>query len=442
MISRRPRHVGSGWDDARSWFGGAPQLGRQPWPRGGAQQQPFYFLAQIDFAEVKREIAGREIPSALPDGALAFFIGAGSEEYECTVVHVPHSELGEPTELPVDARAVFEPDGDMFPAKFDDSAPRLFPRWPVDITALEIEPPVVDQDADEDTIREAEDEAEGLAWFAALVKRHLIPRQYFFKADHVYKLIGDVERRFWWHSAHYYLACLRRAVRGPGYVELYQRNLGFARDRLERLRPIDVAGVSMPLGFQSNEPNAELKKAEDEVTRYETQLVEVKKRAVEFERFVSDVASWVPATDPWEPMPPEAVEILVSTFERGRTAFGNYPDFHRPFQFDDLETATLVALATADDRAYATMPEKMRTLINTQYLLPTGSWRHQMFGRGVDIQGNAALENEGNVMLLQLVYDDMLHWDFGDMGAFQFWIPPDDLARANWAAVRLTFECH
>ena len=127
MISRRPRHVGSGWDDARSWFGGAPQLGGQPWPRGDAQQTPFYFLAQIDVAEVGREIARCGIPPALPDGALAFFIGPGSEEYECTVMHVPRSELGEPTALPLDARAVFEPDGDMFPAEFDESAPRLFP---------------------------------------------------------------------------------------------------------------------------------------------------------------------------------------------------------------------------------------------------------------------------------------------------------------------------
>jgi len=45
-------------------------------------------------------------------------------------------------------------------------------------------------------------------------------------------------------------------------------------------------------------------------------------------------------------------------------------------------------------------------------------------------------------MLLQLVYDDMMHWDFGDMGAFQFWISPDELAHGNWAAVRVTFEGH
>jgi uncharacterized protein YwqG len=65
-----------------------------------------------------------------------------------------------------------------------------------------------------------------------------------------------------------------------------------------------------------------------------------------------------------------------------------------------------------------------------------------MFGRGVDIQGNAAAENEGNLLLLQLMYDDMIGWQFGDMGAYQFWISPDDLLRGNWNGVGLTFECH
>lgn len=41
-------------------------------------------------------------------------------------------------------------------------------------------------------------------------------------------------------------------------------------------------------------------------------------------------------------------------------------------------------------------------------------------------------------MLLQLVYDEMMHRKFGDIGAYQFWIPPDDLAQGNWAAMRLT----
>ncbi len=39
-------------------------------------------------------------------------------------------------------------------------------------------------------------------------------------------------------------------------------------------------------------------------------------------------------------------------------------------------------------------------------------------------------------MLLQPTYDDMMFWDFGDNGAYQFWISPEDLARRNWSAVR------
>ena len=412
MISRRAREVGSEWNNARSWLGGAPELGRQAWPRGGPRHAPFYFLAQIDLAEVQREIG-----SSLPDGALAFFIGAGAEEYECAVVHVPRSELGERTAPPADAPAVLVPDSDIFPTTFDDDDPRLFPRWPVDITALKIEPLTLAEDADEDDVREAEDQAQ-----VAAVNRQFTRRQFFFKAYHAYEQLGDVEHRFWWHGAHYYLACLRTTLRHSTHVELCRRDVELARSKLAR------------------SPNDELKKAQDEVTRCETRLAEVQQRAADFERFVREVAEWVPAKDPWELMSLEAVETLRSTFERGKTAFGQHPRFHRPHSFDDLETEMLVALATADDRAYAGMPEAMRNLINTHYLLPSSGW-HQMFGRGVDIQGNAALDNEGNVMLLQLVYDDMVQWRFGDMGAFQFWIPPEDLASGNWSAVRVTFEC-
>lgn len=381
IISRRARESGAEWDEARSWFGGAPKLGRQEWPRGGPHDAPFYFLAQIDLAEVQREIGSSP---TLADGALAFFVGTADGKDEGTVVHVPRSELREYTAPPADAPAVLVPDSDIFPTTFNDGDPRLFPRWPVDITALKIELPTLAAGADEDEVREAEDQAQ-----VAAVNRQFVRRQFFFKAYHAYEQLGDVERPFWWHAAHYYLTCLRTTLRLPSFVQLRQRE---------------------------------------------------EQRAADFERFVHEVAEWVPVKDLWELMPLEAVETLKSTFARGKAAFGDHPRFHRPHSFDDIETEMLVALATADDRAYAEMPEPMRNLINTRYLLPSSGW-HQMFGRGVDIQGNAAIDNEGNVMLLQLVYDDMVQWRFGDMGAYQFWIPPEELAGGNWSAVRVTFEC-
>ena len=120
VISRRPRHIGgSGWDDAQSWFGGKPQLGRQPWPRGGARQTPFYFVAQIDLAEVGREVGRAGGVASLADGALAFFIGLDQKGRSTgAVVHVPRSELGESTDPPVDAPAVLDRAGGVFPSTF------------------------------------------------------------------------------------------------------------------------------------------------------------------------------------------------------------------------------------------------------------------------------------------------------------------------------------
>jgi hypothetical protein len=351
-------------------------------------------VAQIDLAEVGREVARCGAPHPLPDGALAFFIGSGGEEYDSPVVHVPRAGLGEPTAPPPDAPAAFELWGEIFPATYSPEAPRLFPRWPVDVTSIGVDPEVP-PDADEaDAL-----EAIGAAQVAA-VDRLFTRRQYFFTAKEAYKLVGETARRFWWHSAHHYAACLRAALRhAPRRIQARRQHLGAAR------------------------------------------AAELELNAAEFEYFVREVTDWARGTNPWELMPPEAVTTLATTFERGRTAFAEFTRFYTPYALDDLETETLLALATADDRAYATLPEAVRELINTRYLLPTGNW-HQMFGLGVDIQTNAACENEGNVMLLQLVYDDMMHWQFGDMGAFQFWIPPDDLARGNWAAARMTFECH
>lgn len=413
IISRQPRRVGSdsGWYNAPSWFGGKPQLGEQPWPRIGARQTPFYFVAQINLAEVAREVGRFDKPVPWPDGALAFFIGIGDDGYNTgCVVHIPRSQLGVPTEPPADARAVLNPNGDIFPATFYDESPRLFPYWPVDVTAPEVEP-IVESDPDDDDEEEQYDKER--AALGVAIMRRFFRRQFSLNADHVYKLLGaDVPRMFWWHSAQYYAACLRRALHDiPRHLEERRRDLEAARSRLAGLRPTGV----LELVWRSKPTGEEAKRMEDYVARLETQLPEFESLLPEFEHFVQDVSDWAQGKDPWEFMSPEAVEKLASTVERGRKVFDEFTRYFTPKYLDYLETETLLALSTADDRAYATMPEALRALINRQYLLPSSVW-HQMFGRGVDIQSNAAEENEGNVMLLQLVYDDMMHWKFGDIG--------------------------
>jgi hypothetical protein len=140
-------------------------------------------------------------------------------------------------------------------------------------------------------------------------------------------------------------------------------------------------------------------------------------------------------------MRPADIEQLDERIKRVREEFKDF-DSYVPHRREDLETSTLLAMASADERGYAALPEPVRRFINRDCLLPSGGW-HQMFGRGIEIQGDScAMREEGYVMLLQLTYDDLMHWGFGDNGCYQFWISPADLAQRNWAAAKMTFECH
>jgi hypothetical protein len=50
--------------------------------------------------------------------------------------------------------------------------------------------------------------------------------------------------------------------------------------------------------------------------------------------------------------------------KRAREEFNDFAHYATPNRREDLENATLVAMATADDRGYAALPESVRTLIN------------------------------------------------------------------------------
>jgi hypothetical protein len=160
-----------------------------------------------------------------------------------------------------------------------------------------------------------------------------------------------------------------------------------------------------------------------------------------FERFAAEVAIWTQGRDPWALLDSSDAEQLAALFGRARDDFDEYTRFCLPYSLDDLFTRTLIELCTADDTAYATMPSPLRQLVNEKYLLPVGH-AHQMFGQAIDIQGGAAEEADTNYLLLRLNNDDMMHWGFGDAGAYHFFISPDALANRNWASGRMIFECH
>jgi hypothetical protein len=375
------------------------------------------FVAQIDLAELAARAGGTTLPTR---GALAFFVDGGGERDAGAVVHVPQADAHASTRPPSDAPAALNANGEVFPETSEPSDPRAFPYWPVDLTAL----PISD---------DAEEEQR-----TAAVNQHFTRRQYFLTAAVAFKTLGDAEKPYWWHAAHSYAGSLRLVLRLiPHMLRLRQSTAETLRAKVNGLKP---RGPAAWLGLVPEAKRDSLRKAQEELARAEARLAELAQRTLPFERFVQEVSDWVAGKDPRRLMARPDIERLIATYKRGSTEFKDFR-LGIPSGFDGLETAALLAVATGDDETYATLPKPVQTLINDEYLLPTGNW-HQMFGKGVEIQGNAAAENEGNVMLLQLIYDDMIGWRFGDMGAYQFWISPEDLQRRNWGAVRLTFECH
>ena len=162
---------------------------------------------------------------------------------------------------------------------------------------------------------------------------------------------------------------------------------------------------------------------------------------VAFQGLVRDTRSWVADRDPWSQMSTDDAAHMHAVMERIKHEFKTLVQFRMPLSLENFETRTLILLASGNHEAYATLPDAARSRINKDYCLPVGGGRHQMFGVPMSIQDNAVLDNSGRHLLLQLCFDDLMCWSFGDCGVYQFWISPEDLEQGNWSAVNVTFEC-
>ncbi len=248
-------------------------------------------------------------------------------------------------------------------------------------------------------------------------------------------------RPVWWHSALAFAKGLTEAVRlGPPRASKFDRErLETDRQLLASLRP---SGTFAGLRRLVNSRAQEVGVVEARIAANEARLAGRLPAENAFSAFAAETAAWVAGRDPWTEMTAADVTCLKDALARADEEFGDFARFIVPARLPDLESSTLRAMATGPDRAYAALPEEVRDLINRDYLLPPELW-HQMFGWGVEIQGDScAMREEGNIMLLQLTYDDLMGWSFGDNGVYQFWIGPDDLLSRNWSAVKMTVECH
>ena len=245
----------------------------------------------------------------------------------------------------------------------------------------------------------------------------------------------------WWFMAVHYAKRLQEAARlgVPNATKHRLNNIAAYRKRINELQPKDALAIFRRM---ASPKSGDVTKLEADITRTEAELEKLRLLEVPFKQFVDEASNWTRDRDPWSLMQPVEVAQLDAQMKRAREEFRDFAAAYLPHRREELENLTLVTMASADARGYAALPESVRTLINRDYLLPAGGW-HQMFGRGVEIQGDSsAMREEGYIMLLQLHHDDLMHWSFGDNGVYQFWISPADLAKRNWAAAKMTFECH
>ena len=245
----------------------------------------------------------------------------------------------------------------------------------------------------------------------------------------------------WWFMAVHVTKRLQEAIRFsvPNATKFRQNNIAAYRKRIAELQPKDALAVFRRI---TTPKSADVTKLEAEIAKIKVELAKLGQLEAAFKLFVEETGNWARDRDPWSLMQLADVEQLDARMKRAREEFRDFAAYYIPNRHVDLETHALVTMASADAQGYAALPEAVRTLIDRDYLLPPGVW-HQMFGKGVEIQGgSSAMREDGYIMLLQLTHDDLMQWSFGDNGVYQFWISPADLTKQNWAAVKVTFECH
>lgn len=258
---------------------------------------------------------------------------------------------------------------------------------------------------------------------------------------HVRLLIAErrAPRPLWWHTA----VLLARLIAVHAERDLPQTRarleavLATERTKFARLAP---GGALAPLwsmvGVKSK--SKDVAELEARIAEHAATLAKHDETAADLARIARRAADWARGKDPGSLMAPAERSATETLFAEAKAK----AKYALPYSLESLETLTLIDLAAAEDRVFGSLPASIRATIDGEARLPAGP-PHKLFGRPVAIQDSAASRfDEGDILLLQLSYDDLMHWSFGDSGAYTFFISPADLARGNWDGVEMVFECH
>lgn len=378
-LVRRPRETGASWAEAESWFGGLPKLGAIEWPRG-ADGRPLPFAAQIGLAGIHGARPDNPLPSG---GSLAFFLGEGA------VIHVPEG-VGQFSPAPQDLPPAYEEGGYPFPETPTALARSLFPFWPADPLALTLPEDLRDprEEARHEDIREA---------MATAIAAEVPRRRYDFGVGGLPEGTWSGPVPVWWHGVDHLIQQLQVSLAQSAEMA------GRHGDRPEKIAAIEAQSGGLPA-------------------------------------LINALRGFTEDRDPWATLTEEERDVFAEALANAWQQFPDLLRYSAPRRIEDLAAVSLRAMMTGDAAAFAAMPDNVRDLLNRDYRLPVHGLP-QMFGLAMCVQ-NALYSHLDDVLLLQLPYDDMMEWRFGDKGAYQFWISPEDLAERRWDAAKLTFECH
>ena len=133
---------------------------------------------------------------------------------------------------------------------------------------------------------------------------------------------------------------------------------------------------------------------------------------------------FVAGREEWAEMTVEDIAVLKAFMREARDDYSDLTTYHIPIKLDDVRDLCIRRMITGNEQALAALPNPMLAFLNENYRLTSQS-PHQMFGLAGVKQDNLYAHLE-DLLLLQLSYDDMNEWRFGDMGLWHFWISPAD----------------
>ncbi len=405
ILVRKARERTRDWFGDSSWLGGLPRLGGAPWPRG-ADGVPLPFVAQIDLVELA--VACPETP--LPrTGSLAFFLGTGAV---VAVPEGPHDFTDPPADLP----PAFDEGGRPFPAAPGRLSRWFFPFWPVEPVALGLPETLRDH---RNPLREVAIEE---AMAMQLGRRATLRDHPFYAAG-----VGAPVETLWWHSVIHLADQLheaRDACARPLAIQraaLDEKRAAFARLRNDpQAAPEAVEHAHLAADYLADE------------------LAMMEAQGAALPEMVEALDGFVTGRDPWVQLTDEERDIVADILAEVHERFGELVRFHAPGSLAQLATLSLRAMVSGPPDTFAALPEPVLERINRDYRLPPID-QHQMFGLPAS-RGSLREAHRRDLLLLQLGYDDMMEWCWGEAGLYQFWIAPEDAAAANWSTATLTYE--